>query len=85
MGAIGQRAGVSEFHLLRHCLTVFVAQMRAGFHRERPAVLVTQPPRDGWNIRVGFNAAVGEQVAQILVGEAELWRPLAHRFCGLGE
>ena len=33
----------SEFHLLRHRLTVFVAQVAVGFHSQRTAVFVSKP------------------------------------------
>ena len=56
-------------HLLRHCLTVLVAQMAVGFHRQGPAVLVAEPARYRWNVHAGFNAPRGEQVAQVVVGK----------------
>lgn len=49
---------------------MLVAQMPIGPHGQCAAVLVAKPARDGGNIHAGFNAAGGEQVAQVVMGES---------------
>jgi len=49
-----------ELNLLRHCLTVLVAKMAVGFHRQCSPVLMAEPARDGRNIHARFDAACGK-------------------------
>src|SRR5207247_8631966 len=44
--------------------------MSVGFHQERAAVLVSEPPRNGWNIDAALDAAGGEQMPQIVMRDA---------------
>ncbi len=44
--------------------------MPVSLHAQRAAILVSEPARNGWNIYAGFNAAGGEQMAQIVVRDA---------------
>ena len=48
-------------------MTVFVAEVAVGFHRQRAAVFVAEPARDGGDVHAGFNAARREKMAQIVV------------------
>lgn len=56
-------AGLSEFYLGRHRLTVLVAEVAVGFHRQSSAVFVAQPARHSWDVNARFNATRGKQVA----------------------
>ena len=47
-----------------------MSEVSLNFHRQRPAVLVSQPARDCWNIDPALNAASGEKVAQVVVGNS---------------
>jgi hypothetical protein len=53
---------------------VLVSQVAVRFHAQRPAVPMAQPARDGWDVHAGFDAARGEQVAQVVVGDLLSWR-----------
>ena len=59
-----------EAHLLRHFCGMTVAQMAIDAHRQRTAVFVAKPARYGRNVNASFNAARGEQVAQVVVGDS---------------
>ena len=44
--------------------------MSINFHRQRAAILVTEPAGHCGNIHAGFNAPGGKQMAQIVMREA---------------
>jgi len=46
---------------------MLVAQVAVGFHPQRAAVLMAEPPGDCRNVHASFNAARGEQMAQIVM------------------
>ena len=60
----------SEFHLHRHRLTVFVAEVTVGFQSQDATVFVPKPLRDSGNVHARLNAARGEKVPQVVVRDA---------------
>ncbi len=57
---------------------VLSAQVAVGFHRQRAAVLVSDPAGDGRDINATLNAGSGEQMPQIVMGDARQTH-FAHR------
>ena len=49
---------------------VFVSQVPIGFHAKCAAVLMADPTGDGWEHQHWIRCARGEQVAQIVMGDA---------------
>ena len=56
---------------------VFLAEMAINLRRERAAVFVAQPTRDGWDVHAGLNAGGREEMAQIVVDELGQAKALA--------
>ena len=75
----GCRNGFGENDLLRHARRMLVAKVAVGLHRQRTTVLVPKPARNRWDVHARFNAACGEQVAQIVMGESSDAQLLASR------
>ena len=48
---------------------MLVAEMAVNFHGQRAAVFVAEPSGDGRDVNAALNAAGGEQMAQIVMGQ----------------
>ena len=65
---VGRRFG--ERNLLRHRCGVLIRQMTITPQGGRAAVLAAQPSAQSGNVHSTFNALLGEQMPQILMGDA---------------
>ena len=68
VGSIGSYS--RECHPLRLRNAVLTPQVAVRFHRQRPAVFVSEPARNGRNVHAAFDAAGREQMPQIVMGDA---------------
>ena len=59
----------TELHQFCGILAVFIPQVAIRFHRERAAVLVAQPPRNGRDVYARFNTAGREIMPHIVMSE----------------
>jgi len=60
----------SKLHFAGHCLRMMIAQVPINLHRQRTAVLVPQPTRHRGDVHAGFDAPGGEEVPQVVMGDA---------------
>ena len=49
---------------------MLVPQVAVSPHRQRPAVLVTEPARNRWDVHAGFDTPRGEQMPQVMVSDS---------------
>jgi hypothetical protein len=70
LNAEGFKVQLLKRNLLRFIDAVFVSQVAIGFHAQRTAGLMSKPARNGRDVHAVFNAAGGEQVAQVVVGDS---------------
>ena len=59
-----------ERDALRLCDAVLAPEVAVGFHCQRAAVFVSEPPGNGRNVHTTFNAARCKQVPQIVMCDA---------------
>jgi len=63
------RFGWREIDELGHAGGMLVAEMAIDFHCQGATVLMAEPAGDGGNVNAALNAAGGEQMAQIVMGQ----------------